>query len=107
MGLWLRGGSIMATQHRPTLDTDNVPNADGRDRDLRKDRRPTPGAGHEPRGVQGDIADADKKVRTGSTEENVRNTPPFGEFEEPPVANTEQPGREDEKRMTSDAKPPR
>lgn len=34
--------------------------------------------GQEPRGVQAGIADADKKARTGSTEERVRNTPPAG-----------------------------
>lgn len=34
--------------------------------------------GREPRGVQKGIADADKKMRTGSTEEPVRNTPPAG-----------------------------
>lgn len=32
----------------------------------------------EPRGVQKDIADADKVSRTGSKEEPVRNTPPAG-----------------------------
>jgi len=32
----------------------------------------------EPSGVQEDIADADKKARTGSTHEPVRNTPPAG-----------------------------
>ena len=60
-------------------DTQNVPNVDGRDRDLRKDRSPVPGAGDEPRGIDRDIADADKKVRTGQTDEPVRNTPPFGD----------------------------
>jgi hypothetical protein len=34
--------------------------------------------GREPRGVQRGIADADKKARTGKTEEPVRNTPPAG-----------------------------
>lgn len=33
---------------------------------------------HEPRGVEKDIADADKVARTGSTEERVRDTPPAG-----------------------------
>ena len=32
----------------------------------------------EPPGIQKGIADADKRVRTGSTEEAVRNTPPAG-----------------------------
>jgi len=34
--------------------------------------------GHEPRGIQKGIADADKVARTGSTKETVRNTPPAG-----------------------------
>lgn len=34
--------------------------------------------GQEPQGVQKDIADADKRARTGTTEEPVRNTPPAG-----------------------------
>jgi hypothetical protein len=32
----------------------------------------------EPRGIQKGIADADKKIRTGSTQETVRDTPPAG-----------------------------
>jgi hypothetical protein len=32
----------------------------------------------EPRGIEKDIADADRKVRTGSTREPVRHTPPAG-----------------------------
>jgi len=32
----------------------------------------------EPRGVEKEIAEADKKARTGSTSEPVRNTPPAG-----------------------------
>jgi len=34
--------------------------------------------GEEPRGVQHDIAEADKKARTGDKDEPVRNTPPAG-----------------------------
>ena len=64
----------MADEKRPALETNNVPDQDGRDRNLRKDRRPMTGAGDEPRGVVRDIADADKKVRTGSAGEAVRNT---------------------------------
>jgi hypothetical protein len=85
----------MANEQRPTLDTNNVPDADGRDRNLRKDRRPMAGAGDEPRGVDRGIADADKKVRTGSVEETVRDTPPFGEFDEPPFVEADKPGRDD------------
>lgn len=36
----------------------------------------------EPRGIQKGIADADKRARTGSTEEAVRNTPPAGAWNE-------------------------
>jgi len=82
----------MATEHRPTLDTNNVPDAEGRDRNLRKDRRPMPGAGEEERGIDRSIADADKTVRTGSTDETVRDTPPFGDYyEEPFVERNKQP----------------
>jgi len=34
--------------------------------------------GQEPRGVERGIADADKKARTGKTDEPIRNTPPAG-----------------------------
>lgn len=37
-----------------------------------------PPLGPEPQGIQKGIADADKRARTGSTEEAVRNTPPAG-----------------------------
>jgi hypothetical protein len=37
---------------------------------------------HEPQGIQKRIADADKKARTGSTKEAVRNTPPAGAWNE-------------------------
>jgi hypothetical protein len=36
----------------------------------------------EPEGIQKGIADDDKKARTGSTEEAVRNTPPAGAWNE-------------------------
>jgi len=73
----------MADEKRPELETRNVPDQDGRDRNLRKNRKPMAGAGDEPRGVDRDIAEADKKVRTGSADEAIRNTPPFGDFDEP------------------------
>jgi hypothetical protein len=72
----------MADQQKPIPDISNVPDADGRDRNLRKDRRPVAGASGEPREVERDIADADKKARTGSTEETPRSTPPFGDFDD-------------------------
>jgi hypothetical protein len=40
-------------------------------------REPSP-SWHEPRGVEQQIADADKLARTGSTDEKVRDTPPAG-----------------------------
>jgi hypothetical protein len=36
----------------------------------------------EPRGVQAGIADADKKARVGTEREQVRNTPPAGDWNE-------------------------
>ena len=36
----------------------------------------------EPQGIQKEIADADRKARTGSKEEAVRNTPPAGAWNE-------------------------
>jgi len=81
----------MANEERPALETNNVPDQDGRDRNLRKDRRPMLGGGDEARGIERDIADADKQARTGSTHEAVRNTPPFGEFYEPPFVERNKP----------------
>ncbi len=45
-----------------------------------EERRNESGSGEaeEPRGIERGIADADKKARTGSTDERVRNTPPAG-----------------------------
>lgn len=34
--------------------------------------------GEEPQGIQHDIAEADKKARTGKKDEAVRNSPPAG-----------------------------
>jgi hypothetical protein len=42
----------------------------------RKDSASTPS--EEPRGIEKGIADADKKARTGTAQEPVRNTPPAG-----------------------------
>jgi hypothetical protein len=41
---------------------------------------PQPGGVHKRGEVQPGIADADKKARTGSEEEPVRNTPPSGDW---------------------------
>jgi hypothetical protein len=44
-----------------------------------QDRRDSPSTpSEEPRGIEKGIADADKKARTGSAREPVRNTPPAG-----------------------------
>jgi hypothetical protein len=52
-----------------------------RQRHDRKRRHDRAGAeSEEPRGIDQGIADADKKVRTGSTDEKVRNTPPAGDW---------------------------
>jgi hypothetical protein len=42
----------------------------------RKDFPSTPS--EDPRGIEKGIADADKKARTGTAQEPVRNTPPAG-----------------------------
>lgn len=39
------------------------------------------GTGCEPAGVEADIATADKATRTGGSQERVRNTPPFGDWD--------------------------
>ena len=40
------------------------------------------GTGSEPAGVEMNIAQADKAARTGGSQERVRNTPPFGDWDE-------------------------
>ena len=40
------------------------------------------GAPGEPRGVQPEIADADKETRSGRRREELRNTPPAGPWNE-------------------------
>jgi len=54
------------------------------DKSRRRDARDKAGKGprsvesEEPRGIEKGIAEADKKARTGSGNERVRNTPPAG-----------------------------
>lgn len=56
-----------------------VPEAQGPTRGKTESPDGTPDAhSEEPRGIEKGIADADKKARTGSTEEPLRNTPPAG-----------------------------
>jgi hypothetical protein len=60
-------------QNRPNQDTETSgAKADYSDRTV----------GHEPRGIDSHIADADKEARTGTTDEKVRNTPPFADFDD-------------------------
>lgn len=68
------GMGVSADKHIPTTDHENTsvaePSAESSPR------------WHEPQGIQKGIADADKKARTGSTKEAVRNTPPAGAWNE-------------------------
>jgi len=43
---------------------------------VKRGNDPASGESQQPRGIQERIADADKKARTGSTEQRVRNAPP-------------------------------
>lgn len=66
-----RGGERAGTHRRSlTADPDRTAGPEA----------PSAGSGpwQEPRGVQKDIADADKLARTGAREEHVRDTPPAG-----------------------------
>jgi hypothetical protein len=56
----------------------NVPTTDHESTTVAEPSRETSPRWHEPQGIQKGIADADKKARTGSTKETVRNTPPAG-----------------------------
>lgn len=59
-------------RNRPNQDEDRAP-VEGRAND-------DAGIGEEPRGVQPHIADDDKRARTGTTDEHVRDTPPAGKW---------------------------
>jgi hypothetical protein len=83
----------MANLGKTGPDLSNVPDAEGRDRNLRKDRSPMAGAGKEQRGVDRDIAEADTQARTGSKEESVRNTAPYPDFVDRPFVETDKPAR--------------
>ncbi len=52
------------------------------ERSAAKQRLNDTGTGCEPVGVEPDIADADKTARTGGSQDRVRNTPPFGDWDE-------------------------
>jgi hypothetical protein len=59
----------------------NRPNQDTETSGAKADYSDQP-IGHEPRGIDRHIADADKEARTGTTDEQVRNTPPFADFDD-------------------------
>jgi hypothetical protein len=60
----------------------NIPTTDHENTSVPEPPAETSPRWHEPRGVQKEIAEADKKARTGSTKETVRNTPPAGAWNE-------------------------
>jgi len=47
-----------------------------------KQPKPTKPLTQERPGIDEHIADADKVARTGKPQESVRNTPPFGDYDE-------------------------
>jgi hypothetical protein len=70
-----RGGTgVTADRHIPTTEHENT--------SVAEPSAETSPRWHEPQGIQKEIADADKKVRTGATKEAVRNTPPAGAWNE-------------------------
>lgn len=60
-------------QTRPNQDTETVATTRGTD---------IPPTAREPQGVEPHIADADKVARTGTSNEQVRDTPPFGDYDD-------------------------
>ncbi len=75
-------------------DTDSRPNQDT-DTTLSPSPLPRRTLEPEPRGIDHSIADADKVARTGSSDERVRNTPPFGDFDDTgPDQHDRRPGNE-------------
>ncbi|MGH8301925.1 MAG: hypothetical protein ACRET5_10715 [Steroidobacteraceae bacterium] len=68
-----RGGKgVTAEQHIPVNEHENTAVPDPPSE--------TSPRWHEPDGIQKGIADADKRARTGSSQESVRNTPPAGRW---------------------------
>lgn len=68
------GKGVIAEKH--------IPSTDGESTAVAEPSSETSPRWREPQGIQKGIADADKKARTGSTEETVRNTPPAGSWNE-------------------------
>lgn len=69
-----RGTGVPADRHIPSTAHENTSVPEPGDETSPRWR--------EPQGIQKGIADADKKARTGSTSETVRNTPPAGAWNE-------------------------
>lgn len=67
-------GELTPEKHIPATDGENIAVAEPSSQ--------TSPRWHEPQGIQEGIADADKKARTGSTKETIRNTPPAGAWNE-------------------------
>jgi hypothetical protein len=61
---------------RPRVEAGDKSPGDDREKPDREDAHTSDP--REPRGVEKEIAEADKKARTGSKSEPVRNTPPAG-----------------------------
>ncbi|MBV8855291.1 MAG: hypothetical protein JOY91_17915 [Sinobacteraceae bacterium] len=55
---------------------------DPEERNAAQQRLNDTGTESEPAGVEADVAQADTAVRTGGSQERVRNTPPFGDWDE-------------------------
>ncbi|HEY7887831.1 MAG TPA: hypothetical protein VIC29_06350 [Steroidobacteraceae bacterium] len=68
------GKGLIAEKH--------IPATDGESTAVAEPSSETSPRWHEPQGIEKGVADADKKARTGSTEETVRNTPPAGAWNE-------------------------
>jgi hypothetical protein len=68
------GTGVAADRHMPSTEHENPSVPEPSDETTPRWR--------EPQGVQKGIADADKKARTGSTDETVRNVPPAGAWNE-------------------------
>jgi hypothetical protein len=67
---------------KDAIDEKHVPATDHESTAVAEPSSQTSPRWHEPDGIQQGIADADKRARTGSTEETVRNTPPAGAWNE-------------------------
>jgi hypothetical protein len=70
------------TEIRQQQHEKRIPTTDGENTAVAEPSSENSPRWHEPQDVQKGIADADKKARTGSTKETVRNTPPAGAWNE-------------------------